>query len=239
MGFGNWEFGDGKIETGLYIVPTPVGNLDDITIRALKILSSADIIACEDTRHTGTLLKAYNIKHNKLESYYEHNEETKASILIKEIERGKSVALVTDAGTPGISDPGYRIIKKSIENGIKIVSLPGATAFVPALVASGLPLDEFHFYGFPPTKKGRKTFLEEVSKQKATSILYESPYKILKLLDELIQICGQERQACIAREISKVYEEFIRCTLAECRIVLAQRQAIKGEFVLVIEGLKF
>jgi 16S rRNA (cytidine1402-2'-O)-methyltransferase len=236
MGVGNWELGVGKLEAAIYIVPTPVGNRDDITIRALKILSSTDIIACEDTRHTGTLLISYNIPHGKLESYHEHNEEAKAVYLVNEILSGKSVALVTDAGTPGISDPGYRIIKKAIENSIKIISLPGATAFVPALVASGMAINEFHFYGFPPAKKGRKTFLEEVSKQKATSILYESPYKILKLMDELIELCGKQRQACIAREISKLYEEFIRGTLEECRASLTQKQAIKGEFVVVLKG---
>ncbi|OGU16290.1 MAG: 16S rRNA (cytidine(1402)-2'-O)-methyltransferase [Ignavibacteria bacterium GWB2_35_12] len=236
MGVGNWELGIGKIETGLYIVPTPIGNLDDITIRAVKILSSADIIACEDTRHTGTMLKILNIPHKKLESYHEHNEESKSAFLVNEILSGKSVALVTDAGTPGISDPGYRIIKKAIENNIKIVSLPGPTAFIPALVASGLPVNEFHFYGFLPAKKGRKTFLQEVASQKATSILYESPYKILKLIDELIEHCGSQRQVCIAREISKVYEEYIRGTLEECKQKLQSKTSIKGEFVVVIEG---
>ncbi|MBI5326661.1 MAG: 16S rRNA (cytidine(1402)-2'-O)-methyltransferase [Ignavibacteriae bacterium] len=230
----NLELGDRVLESGLYIVPTPIGNLDDITFRAMKILSSADIIACEDTRHTGIMLKALNITHKKLESYHEHNEESKSALLVNEILSGKSVALVTDAGTPGISDPGYRIIKKAIEQNIKIISLPGPTAFIPALVASGLPVNEFHFYGFPPAKKGRKTFLQEVTSQKATSILYESPYKILKLIDELIELCGIDRQACLAREISKVYEEYIRGTLEECKQKLQNKTSIKGEFVVIL-----
>ena len=231
------ELGIRNLDIGLYIVPTPIGNLDDITIRAIKILSSADIIACEDTRHTGIMLKALNINHKKLESYYEHNEETKSEYLVKEIISGKTVALVTDAGTPGISDPGFRIIRKAIENNIKIISLPGPTAFIPALVASGLAVNEFHFYGFPPAKKGRKTFLQEVAYQKSTSILYESPYKIQKLIDELIEYCGPDKQVCIAREISKVFEEYIRGTLQECRTILAKKQVIKGEIVVILSGL--
>lgn len=238
MGIRNWEIDNIKLEPSLYIVPTPIGNLDDITIRALKILSSADIIACEDTRHTGTMLKTLNIPHKKLDSYHDYNEETKANLLVNEILSGRSVALVTDAGTPGISDPGYRIIRKAIEHNIKIISLPGPTAFIPALVSSGLPVNEFRFYGFPPAKKGRKTFLQEVANQKATSILYESPYKILKLIDELIQLCGPLRQVCIAREISKVYEEYIRGTLEECKQKLQGKTSIKGEFVVIIDGNK-
>ncbi|TAL70952.1 MAG: 16S rRNA (cytidine(1402)-2'-O)-methyltransferase [Bacteroidetes bacterium] len=226
------------MEVALYIVPTPIGNLDDITIRAMKILSSANIIASEDTRHTGTMLKALNIPHKKLESYHEHNEEQKSSFLVNEILSRKSVALVTDAGTPGISDPGFRLIRKAIENNIKIISLPGPTAFIPALVASGLPVNEFHFFGFPPAKKGRKTFLQEVAKQKSTSILYESPYKILKLIEELIEFCGSDRQICIAREISKVFEEYIRGTLEECKQILQSKTAIKGEFVIILSRTK-
>jgi 16S rRNA (cytidine1402-2'-O)-methyltransferase len=234
MGDRKLEFGNEKLDNALYIVPTPIGYLDDITIRALKILSSADIIACEDTRHSGTMLKTLNIPHKKLDSYHDYNEETKANLLVNEILSGKSVALVTDAGTPGISDPGFRIIKKAIEQNIKIISLPGATAFIPALVASGLPVNEFHFFGFPPAKKGRKTFLQNVASQKSTLILYESPYKILKLIDELIELCVPHCQACIAREISKVYEEYIRGTLEECKQKLQSKTSIKGEFVVVI-----
>jgi 16S rRNA (cytidine1402-2'-O)-methyltransferase len=225
-----------KKESVLYIISTPIGNRDDITIRALKILNSVDIIACEDTRHTGQLLKSYDIMPLRLESYHEHNETTKAVFLVNEILNGKSVALVTDGGTPVISDPGYRIINEAIDNHIKIIPIPGASAFLPALVASGFPINQFHFYGFPPQKKGRNSFIDKISQQETTSIIYESPFKILKLIDELILHCGETRRVCIAREISKIYEEFIRGTLSDCKEDLSQRQSIKGEFVIVLEG---
>lgn len=226
------------LQPGLYLVPTPIGNLEDMTQRAIRILQQADIIACEDTRRTGQLLKQFGIQKKKLSSYHEHNEKEKAKQLANELLAGKTVALVSDAGTPAISDPGYRIIKTAIENDIKIISLPGATAFAPALAASGIPINNFLFLGFPPQKKGRKSFLKKISNLEWTIVLYESPYRILKLIDELIEYCGGERQICIAREISKIYEEFIRGTLLECREALLKKPSIKGEFVVVIEGKK-
>ena len=227
-----------QLKSGLYIVPTPIGNLEDITIRALNILSSVDIIACEDTRHTGTMLKVYSILQKKLVSYFEQNEIQKSVYLVNEIIAGKTVALVSDAGSPGISDPGYRIIQEAIKQNVLIVPLPGATAFIPALAASGFPTNQFKFVGFPPPKKGRKNFLEQASSEKCTVILYESPYKILRLIDELLARCGEERQICVAREISKIYEEFIRGTIPECKKILETKDVIKGEFVIVLDAVK-
>lgn len=227
---------DQKLEAALYVVPTPVGNLEDITLRAINVLREADIIACEDTRRTGMLLKHFNITPKKLESYHNHNEQTKAEFLSDKILGGASVALVSDAGTPAISDPGYRIVNAAIEKEIKIIALPGATALIPALAASGLAVNEFSFMGFPPQKKGRKTFIEMAMQQPRTTILYESPFRILKLLKE-IDNHSSKRKVCLAREISKIYEEYIRGTAAECIELLSRRQNIKGEFVVVIERL--
>ena len=227
-----------KLEPGLYIVPTPIGNTEDITLRAMRILSSADIVACEDTRHTGNLLRQYNIHATRLVSHHEHNERGREKYLIEEINTGKSVALVSDAGTPGISDPGYPILHEAIENGIKIYHLPGATAFVPALLASGLPIHQFIFLGFPPQKKGRKTFLTAATNYKLTSILYESPHRIEKRIDELIEHCGENRKACISREISKVFEQYVTAPLFELKRLLGNGIPIKGEFVVVLDGLR-
>jgi 16S rRNA (cytidine1402-2'-O)-methyltransferase len=227
-----------NLKPALYLVPTPIGNLEDITIRALNTLRNADIIACEDTRHTGQLLKLLEIKNKKLSSYHEQNEKEKAIQLVNEILDGSSVALVSDAGTPGISDPGYRIIQSAIENQVEIVSLPGPSAFLPALIASGLPINNFLFLGFPPQKKGRKTFLTQIKNCEYTSILYESPFRIIKLIDELIEILGENHKICIAREISKIFEEYIRGTLSECVKILKKRPSIKGEFVVVIAPVK-
>lgn len=220
----------------LYIVPTPIGNLDDITLRALKILAAADIIACEDTRNTGKLLNHYSIFSKKLESYYEFNELKKSQILIKEILNGKIVALTSDAGYPGISDPAYRIINEAISNNINVVPLPGAAAFLPALVGSGFPTDCFKFVGFPPQKKGRKTFIKKAAQEECTVIFYESPHRILKLIEELIEICGNDRRVCIAREISKIYEEFIRGNLKSVKNELVSNNKVKGEFVVILRG---
>ncbi len=223
-----------QIENALYIVPTPIGNLEDITQRSINILGNADIVACEDTRTTGKLLKLLNITHNKMTSLHQHNEASKAISLVEEIKNGKSVALASDAGTPGISDPGYRVITAAIEAGVKIVPLPGATAFVPALVASGFPNHHFTFFGFPPQKKGRKTFFEMVCSHPFTSILYESPHKIVKTLD-LLSVVMPDRKLCIAREISKAFEEFVIGFPAECLEVFTNKQP-KGEFVIVISS---
>jgi 16S rRNA (cytidine1402-2'-O)-methyltransferase len=226
-----------KLSPGLYIVPTPVGNLEDITKRAIQILSTADVIACEDTRTTGKLLKLLGINARKFESYHEHNERQKAQHIINYINNDMSVALVTDAGTPGISDPGYRLVQEAIENEVPVFSLPGPTAMIPALVASGMPTNKFKFFGFPPHKKGRKSFFEEIAQENCTSIIYESPYRIIKLVEELITYCGRERRACLAREISKIHEEYIRGPLEKCRDILQSKPAIKGEFVVILEGV--
>ena len=222
------------LKPALYLIPTPIGNKDDITVRALKTLAGADILACEDTRHTGQLLKTYKINSPKMVSCHEHNEKQKAVYLCKEIESGKAVAFVSDAGSPGISDPGFEIIREAISRDIPVINLPGATAFVPALVGSGLANNRFTFAGFPPQKRGRIAFLEELSKYKSTVILYESPHRIVKLLTELIELCGIDRKVAVAREISKLYEEIIRGTLPECLAVLEKKDRIKGEFVLVL-----
>ena len=233
------EKSDQKIlKPGLYLVPTPIGNLDDITLRGLKVLNAADIIACEDTRHTGNLIKLFNITEKKLLSYHDYNEDSRAEELIDHIKNGKIVALVSDAGTPVISDPGYRVVSKAIKNGIDVIALPGPSAFLPALTASGLETHNFTFFGFPPQKKGRMTFLEMVANHNFTSILYESSHRIDKLITELDKHCGGDRKICIAREISKLHEEYIRGTIAECRLVIQNRPNLKGEFVVIIESKK-
>jgi 16S rRNA (cytidine1402-2'-O)-methyltransferase len=224
-----------KIENALYLVPTPIGNLEDITLRAMNILRNVDIIACEDTRKSGILLKSLEINHaTKLQSYHNFNEDNKSNFLINELKSGKSLALISDAGTPCISDPGYRIVTKAIENNIKIISLPGATAFVPALIASGFSVHNFTFFGFPPQKKGRNSFLKNALEQKNTIILYESSHRILKLISEIAEI-DNSRNICICREISKIFEEYIRFSISD----FLQNQVNiteKGEFVVVIEG---
>lgn len=227
---------ENKIKGTLYIVPTPIGNLEDITFRAVKILSEVDIIACEDTRHSGQLLKHLRITPKKLESYFEHNEKEKSKFLVEQMKLGKSIALISNAGTPCISDPGYKIVQEAIAAGIKIISLPGATAFVCAITASGMPSSSFAFFGFPPQKKGRKTFLEEVASYKIPVIIYESPYKIKKLLDELASLGCGERNCCIAREISKIHEEYLRGTVMELRDYFSSKEP-KGEFILILSPL--
>ncbi|MBM2816298.1 MAG: Uroporphyrin-III C/tetrapyrrole (Corrin/Porphyrin) methyltransferase [Ignavibacteria bacterium] len=220
----------------LTIVPTPIGNMQDITIRAIETLSSADYIACEDTRRTGMLLKHFDIKGKKLISCHDKNEEVRAAQIIDILSKGGTVALVSDAGTPGISDPAYRVVQAAIESGIQIISLPGATALIPALVASGLPIHNFTFLGFPPHKKGRKTFLENAASLNTTVVLYESSHRIVKLLGELSLYCGSDRKAVVAREISKIYEEYFRGTITECYNEFAGRkESAKGEFVIVID----
>jgi len=223
-----------KIESGLYIVPTPIGNLEDITLRAIKVLTEVDIIACEDTRRTGQLLKVLDIKAKQLTSYHEHNEKEKADYLALQILSGKSAAIVSDAGTPGISDPAYRVIKSCIERDIQIVPLPGASALLPALLGSGFGSDSFVFLGFPPHKKGRKTFVDKMMQQQHTAIVYESPFRIAKLIDMMAEMGYGNRQICIARELTKLHEEFIRATVDECVSIIANHKNMKGEFVLVI-----
>lgn len=224
------------LDAAIYIVPTPIGNLKDITTRALEVLSEADIVACEDTRYAGILFNQLKIQKNKFVSYHILNEEERSKGLIDEVKRGNSIALISDAGTPTISDPGMRLVINAIDEGIKIVPLPGATAIIPALAASGLDISRFTFFGFPPHKKGRKTFVDEVCEHKYTTIMYESPHRILKLLKEIEERSDENRKICVAREISKIYEEFIRGNVKESIDYFEKKDKIKGEFVIVLEG---
>jgi 16S rRNA (cytidine1402-2'-O)-methyltransferase len=219
----------------LYIVGTPIGNMDDITLRALKVLGQVHMVAAEDTRNTGKLLAHHNIK-SKLVSYHEYNEREQALNLIKKIKAGYSVALVSDAGTPSVSDPGYRIIKEAIASSIRIIPVPGASASITALCASGLPTDSFFFAGFSPKKKGpRLTWLEKLAEEKCTIIFYESPKRILTFLEELTAKMG-DRQCVVCREMTKRYEEFIRGSLSEVFDKLKQRDQVKGECTIVVSG---
>lgn len=218
----------------LILVPTPVGNLKDITLRALEALKACDIILAEDTRNTGMLLKHYEID-KPLQSYHAHNEHDKYSDVIRQLQAGKRMCLVTDAGTPGISDPGFLLVRECLKAGLEVECLPGATAFVPALVKSGLPCDKFVFEGFLPVKKGRKTRLDALQNEARTIILYESPYKLLTTLKDLAACMGADRQASVSREISKLFEETVNGSLQELHQHFT-RKAPKGEFVLVIEG---
>lgn len=218
----------------LYVVPTPVGNLEDITFRALRTLKEADLILAEDTRTSSVLLKHYDI-HTPLRSHHKFNEHQTVDTVAEQIRSGMQVALISDAGTPAISDPGFLLVRTCVENGIEVVCLPGATAFVPALVDSGLPNDRFVFEGFLPQKKGRKTRLEHMQNEQRTMIVYESPFRLQKTLEQLAEYLGGERRASVSREISKVHEETVRGTLSE----LAQHfKEIppKGEIVICIAG---
>lgn len=218
----------------LYIVSTPIGNLSDITFRAIETLKQVDLIAAEDTRHSGILLKNYNIT-APLTSYHDFNKQKKAPELIQMLLSGNSIALVSDAGTPGISDPGYLLIKLAIENQIQIVPIPGPAAFISALVVSGLPTDKFVFEGFLPNKpQKRRKRLEELAQEKRTLIFYESPYRLLKFLGEIMQILG-DRRICVARELTKKFEEIKRGTVSEV-LGYFQQGKIKGELVIVVEG---
>lgn len=218
----------------LYIVPTPVGNLEDMTLRAVRILKEVNLILAEDTRKTGMLLKHYNIE-NRMQSHHQHNEHKTADMIAQRITGGESVALVTDAGTPGISDPGFLLIRTCIAEGINVECLPGATAFVPALVSSGLPCDRFYFEGFLPHKKGRNTRLKYLSNLDQTIVLYESPFRLAKTLGQLADFLGNERKACVSREISKLFEEHKRGTLLELSEYYTKTTP-KGEIVITVEG---
>ncbi len=218
----------------LYVVPTPIGNLKDMTFRAIEVLNSVDLILAEDTRTTGVLLKHYEIK-KKVYSHHKFNEHKTIENLTERILGGETIALVSDAGTPAISDPGYLLVKLCIEKGIDIETLPGATAFVPALVNSGLPCDRFTFEGFLPQKKGRQKKILSLVDEKRTMIFYESPHRLLKALTQFAEYFGEDRNASISREISKMYEETIRGTLSELVIKFTDKK-VKGEIVIVIEG---
>ncbi len=220
----------------LYIVPTPVGNLEDITLRALNVLKSVDFILAEDTRTSSFLLKHYNIE-KKMYSHHKFNEHTTIDRIAERLKGNESCALISDAGTPAISDPGYLVVRKCIAEDIVVECLPGATAFVPALVNSGLPLDRFCFEGFLPLKKGRQTRLKELALESRTMIFYESPFRLVKTLEHFKEYFGGERQASVSRELSKMYEENARGTLDEL-ITHFTLKNVKGEIVVVVEGLK-
>ena len=220
----------------LYLIPTPVGNLEDITLRALRLLKEVSLILAEDTRTTSNLLKHYDIK-TPLQSHHKFNEHQQLEKIAERLAQGEDIALVSDAGTPGISDPGFLLTKTCIEHGIETECLPGATAFVPALVNSGFPCDRFCFEGFLPQKKGRLKRLTSLSEESRTLIFYESPYRLVKALQQMSEIFGPDRQACVAREISKVFEEFKRGNLQELADYYTEK-GVKGEIVLIVEGKK-
>lgn len=219
----------------LYIVPTPVGNLEDMSHRAQRVLQEADVVLTEDTRVTGKLLKYFGIS-SRMISYHQHNEHKVLPGLVDRIKSGIQMALVSDAGTPGISDPAFLLVRECIREGIRVEVLPGATAFVPALVASGLPCDRFCFEGFLPVKKGRRARLDALAGETRTMVFYESPYRLLKTLDDLAVVFGRDRQASVSREISKIHEEHLRGTLGELHSQLSNR-VVKGEITIVVSGL--
>lgn len=220
----------------LYVVPTPVGNLEDITLRALRVLKEAELILAEDTRTSSVLLKHYDI-HTPLKSHHKFNEHETSETMAERIAAGMDVALISDAGTPGISDPGFMLVRACVERGVEVQCLPGATAFVPALVDSGLPCDRFYFEGFLPQKKGRQTRLQKLAEQEHTMIIYESPFRLQKTLEQLAEFLGAERQASVSREISKKFEDTQRGTLAEL-IAHFKEHPAKGEIVIIVEGRK-
>lgn len=218
----------------LYLVPTPIGNLKDMTFRAVDVLNECDLILAEDTRTSGFLLKQYEIS-TPMRSYHAHNEHKVTEEIIQQLKEGKSFSLITDAGSPGISDPGFLMARACIAHGIEIIALPGATAFVPALTVSGLVSNEFVFIGFLPVKKGRQTKLTELKDEKRTLIFYESPHKIIRTLKDLSESFGAERKASLSREITKKFEETLRGSLEELHQI-AETRNLKGEMVLVVEG---
>ena len=219
----------------LVLVPTPVGNLDDLTFRALRVLREADVVACEDTRTSGKLLSHYGVETPRL-SFHAHNEHARVASLVERMRAGETVALVSDAGTPGISDPGFLLVRAAAEAGVRVEALPGPTAFVPALVASGLPSDRFVFEGFLPHKKGRQTRLLALADEPRTVVLYESPHRLVKLLGQLAEHLGADRPAAVAREISKLHEEVRRGTLAELAESFGAQPKVRGEIVVVVGG---
>ena len=218
----------------LYLVPTPVGNLGDMTYRGVEVLKSVDLILAEDTRTSRVLMQHYGIE-TPLQSYHIFNEHQTVQGLVERLKGGTTIAVVTDAGTPGISDPGFLLVREAVKAGIDVECLPGATAFVPALIDSGLPCDRFTFLGFLPHKKGRQTVLRALADEERTMVIYESPYRLVRLLEELIEVLGDERQVSVSREISKLHAETARGTLAE---VLAhfQQKEVKGEIVVIVAG---
>jgi 16S rRNA (cytidine1402-2'-O)-methyltransferase len=220
----------------LYLVPTPIGNLEDITLRAIRVLGEVDGILAEDTRNSGQLLKHLNIS-KPLYSHHAHNEHTGVPGVIKMLKEGKSLALISDAGTPGISDPGYLLVKACVDNGIEVESLPGATAFVPALVNSGFPTDRFVYEGFLPHKKGRQTRWKALAEEERTIVLYESPHRLVKALEQIIEFISADRPVMVGRELSKMHEQMVRGTATEVlAYFIAHPDKVRGEIVIVIAG---
>ena len=219
----------------LYLVPTPIGNLKDITLRALEVLKDVDLILAEDTRTTSHLLNHYGIT-KQLSPYHQHNEHKVLQHLVNQLLEGKKMAVVTDAGTPGISDPAFLLVRECIKVGIKVECLPGATAFVPALINSGIPSNRFCFEGFLPLKKGRQTHLQNLAEEERTMIFYESPVRLVKTMEDLITVFGEERQCSVSRELTKMFEENFRGTLWEAVNHFGTQQKVKGEIVIVVEG---
>jgi 16S rRNA (cytidine1402-2'-O)-methyltransferase len=224
----------GSSRPALYVVATPIGNLEDITLRALRLLKEVDVIACEDTRQTEKLLRHYAIR-TRTTSYHEHNEMTRSAELVRQIEEGRSVALVTDAGMPAISDPGYRLISLAIDHRVPVVPVPGASAFLAALVAGGLPTHSFRFRGFLPPKRGeRQRVLEDIRSASGTEVFYEAPHRILEALTDVSEILGNSRPVVVAREVTKLHEEFLRGHALEVLERLKTRESVKGEITLLI-----
>ena len=218
----------------LYIVPTPVGNMEDMTLRAIRILKEADLVLAEDTRTTGRLLKHFEIS-NHLMSHHKFNEHGTSASIVERLKAGQTIALVSDAGTPGISDPGFYLAREAAKAGITVQTLPGPTACIPAIVSSGLPCDRFCFEGFLPQKKGRKSRIESLADETRTMVFYESPYRLVKTLLQFVEFFGEDRQACVCREISKMFEESVRGTLAEIAAHFTTVEP-KGEIVIVVAG---
>jgi 16S rRNA (cytidine1402-2'-O)-methyltransferase len=226
--------GERDLAPGLYVVATPIGNLEDMTLRAVRVLKQADVIACEDTRQTQKLLQHYSITTQTV-SYHEHNEAERAAELVEDLAKGARVALVTDAGMPGVSDPGYRLITAAIERGVTVVPVPGASAVVTALVASGLPMESFHFGGFLPAKSGRrKKALEQIRGSEFTQIFYEAPHRIVEALKDVVDALGAARRVVVARELTKLHEEVLRGTAGEVLQEVEARGEVKGEITLLI-----
>lgn len=219
----------------LFVVPTPIGNLEDITLRALRVLKECDVILAEDTRVSGVLLKHFGIE-TRMQSHHKFNEHRATDHLVNRLKGGETIALISDAGTPGISDPGFYLVRACIQEEVEVECLPGATAFVPALVESGLPNDRFSFEGFLPQKKGRQTRLQQLAMESRTMVFYESPYRVLKTLGQLAEHMGEERNASASREITKMHAETVRGTLGEL-VAHFTRQAPRGEFVIVVAGM--
>jgi 16S rRNA (cytidine1402-2'-O)-methyltransferase len=223
--------------TALYLVPTPIGNLEDITLRAIRILGEVDVVLAEDTRTSGRLLQHLNLKKPML-SYHLHNEHQTVQRLLERLEKGERMALVSDAGTPGISDPGFLLVRECLARGLKVECLPGATAFVPALLKSGFGAERFTFEGFLPVKKGRQTRLRELAAETRTMIFYESPHRIVKTLEQFAETFGAERPASVSRELTKLFEETVTDSLGALAQNFGSRATIKGEIVIVVQGLR-